>query len=86
MYKRQVYGDAGYTGMPKRPEIESDPHLSAIDYRTNTKNRFHRKAKALALIGTPASRLRNRGYAARLSMSSWSSNGFSVTIKFDTEV
>jgi transposase, IS5 family len=41
-----VYGDAGYTGMSKRPEIQADPHLSSIDYRTNARNRFHRKSKA----------------------------------------
>jgi len=41
-----VYGDAGYTGLAKRPEIQADPHLSSIDYRTNTQNRFHRKTKA----------------------------------------
>ena len=41
-----VYGDAGYTGMSKRPEIQSDLHLSSIDYRTNTRNRFRHKSKA----------------------------------------
>lgn len=41
-----VYGDAGYTGMPKRQGIQCDPHLSSIDYRTNARNRFHRKSKA----------------------------------------
>lgn len=28
-----VYGDAGYTGVQKRPEIVNDPHLSGIEYR-----------------------------------------------------
>lgn len=32
-----VYGDAGYTGISKREEIVSDPHLSKIDYRINRK-------------------------------------------------
>ena len=41
-----VYGDAGYTGMLKRPEIQSDPHLSTIDYRINIQNRFHHRSKA----------------------------------------
>lgn len=36
-----LYGDAGYTGLAKRPEFKTDPHLSGIDYRTNTKNRLH---------------------------------------------
>lgn len=40
-----VYGDAGYTGLSKRPEIQDDPHLSSIEYRTNARNRFHRKSK-----------------------------------------
>ena len=30
-----VYGDAGYLGIQKRPEITSDAHLSSIDYRMN---------------------------------------------------
>ena len=32
-----VYGDAGYCGMEKREEVKNDPHLSSIDWRTNTK-------------------------------------------------
>lgn len=28
-----VYGDSGYTGIEKRPEVKSDEHLSGIDYR-----------------------------------------------------
>ena len=54
-----------YTGMPKRPEIQSDSHLSAIDFRTNTKNRFHRKSKAPgfdwdAYIESQKSRVRSK--------------------------
>ena len=30
-----VYGDAGYLGIQKRPEITSDAHLFSIDYRMN---------------------------------------------------
>ena len=30
-----VYGDAGYQGIQKRPEVACDEHLSAIDYRMN---------------------------------------------------
>ena len=30
-----VYGDAGYLGIQKRPEIACDEHLSSIDYRMN---------------------------------------------------
>jgi IS5 family transposase len=41
-----VYGDAGYTGMPNRPEIQADPHLSTIEFRTNTRNRHHAKSLA----------------------------------------
>ena len=43
---RIVYGDAGYTGLAKRPEFISDAHLSSIDYRVNTRNRLHGPAKA----------------------------------------
>lgn len=41
-----LYGDAGYTGLAKRSEIQTDPHLSGIDYRTNTRNRHHWKSHA----------------------------------------
>ena len=30
-----VYGDAGYLGIQKRPEVACDEHLSSIDYRIN---------------------------------------------------
>ena len=30
-----VYGDSGYLGIEKRPEVISDEHLSSIDYRIN---------------------------------------------------
>lgn len=30
-----VYGDSGYLGIQKRPEVREDVHLSAIDYRIN---------------------------------------------------
>lgn len=30
-----VYGDSGYLGLNKRPEITRDEHLSSIDYRIN---------------------------------------------------
>jgi IS5 family transposase len=30
-----VYGDSGYLGIQKRPEVLADSHLSAIDYRIN---------------------------------------------------
>ena len=32
-----IYGDSGYSGMEKRPEIESDEHLSQIEYRINVR-------------------------------------------------
>ncbi len=41
-----VYGDAGYLGIAKRPEIQNDVHLSAIDYRTTTRNHNHWPVKA----------------------------------------
>ena len=30
-----VYGDSGYLGIQKRPEVTSEEHLSRIDYRIN---------------------------------------------------
>ena len=30
-----VYGDSGYLGIQKRPEVTSNEHLSSIDYRIN---------------------------------------------------
>ena len=30
-----VYGDAGYSGVAKRPEIQEDEHLSKVEYRIN---------------------------------------------------
>ena len=30
-----VYGDSGYLGIQKRPEIASNEHLASIDYRIN---------------------------------------------------
>lgn len=36
-----LYGDAGYTGLSKRPEFQADAHQSSIDYRINTCNRYH---------------------------------------------
>ena len=30
-----VYGDSGYLGIQKRPEVRNDAHLSSIDYRIN---------------------------------------------------
>ncbi len=43
---RVVYGDAGYTGMANRPEIQHDDHLPQVEFRTNTKNRFRRTSCA----------------------------------------
>ena len=37
-----VYGDAGYSGMEKREDIKSDPHLSKIDWRTNTQKPYRK--------------------------------------------
>ena len=32
-----IYGDSGYSGMEKRPEVESDEHLSQVEYRINVR-------------------------------------------------
>ncbi len=41
-----VYGDAGYVGLANRPEFKADEHLSAIEYRINTRNRYHWNSQA----------------------------------------
>jgi len=41
-----VYGDAGYAGLCKRPEVKASAHLSLIDYRTNTKSTHRWKSLA----------------------------------------
>ena len=30
-----MYGDSGYSGMRKRKEVQKNPHLSKVEYRTN---------------------------------------------------
>ncbi len=37
-----VYADAAYQGIEKREEIKGNPHLSAIDYRTNNKKPYRK--------------------------------------------
>ena len=32
-----MYGDSGYSGMAKRPEVKADDHLSKMEYRTNVR-------------------------------------------------
>lgn len=32
-----MYGDSGYSGMAKRPEVKSDEHLSKMELRTNVR-------------------------------------------------
>lgn len=32
-----MYGDSGYSGMAKRPEVKSDEHLSKMEFRTNVR-------------------------------------------------
>ena len=41
-----VYGDAGYTGLHKRPEVTTNAHLRSIGYRINTKNPHRWKSLA----------------------------------------
>jgi IS5 family transposase len=43
-----MYGDAGYLGIQKREEIESDPKKSQIDYRINRRPGAMRKAATLS--------------------------------------
>ena len=46
-----VYGDFGYLRIQKRPEITSDAHLSAIDYRINRRPRKLPHVPDNAIIG-----------------------------------
>lgn len=39
-----VYGDAGYTGIEKREEVQEDEHLSKVDYRITRKPTGRSKA------------------------------------------
>ena len=32
-----MYGDSGYSGMAKRPEVQADKHLSGMEFRTNVR-------------------------------------------------
>lgn len=32
-----MYGDSGYSGMAKRPEVKSDEHFSKMEFRTNVR-------------------------------------------------
>lgn len=41
-----LYGDAGYTGLLKRSEFKNNPHLLAMKYRINSRNRLHWKSNA----------------------------------------
>ena len=68
-----VYGDAGYQGAHKRPEIAGDEQLSRIEWRIAA-----RKAalKTMAALTAPWSHARPR-CAPRSSIRSWSSNATS---------
>ena len=35
LLREEVYGDAGYLGVQKRPKIANDEHYSKIDFRIN---------------------------------------------------
>lgn len=46
-----VYGDAGYSNMQLREDVKNNPHLSSIDWRTNTQKPY-RKNKWVEGPGT----------------------------------
>ena len=50
-----VYGDSGYLGIQKRPEVTSDEHLSSIDYRINRRPRRLPHVSDNAKLSTPIS-------------------------------
>ena len=41
-----VSGDGSHTGMEKREEVKSDPHLSKVIFRVTKPNRYHPKPRA----------------------------------------
>jgi IS5 family transposase len=43
---RVSYGDAGYTGLLKRPEFQEDEHLSSMEHRVNSRNWLYWKSNA----------------------------------------
>jgi IS5 family transposase len=58
-----VYGDSGYTGIGKRPEISGDPKKSAIEFRINAKRGAVRKMTGFA--GAFARHIEERKSAVR---------------------
>ena len=39
-----MYGDSAYCAVEKHADVQADPHLSAIDYRTNCRKPYRKKA------------------------------------------
>lgn len=71
-----VYGDAGYTGLVKRPEFQADSHLFGIDYRTNSKNRYHRQSITSGIDWERFMNTKSLVSVAKSNMYFWSSNEF----------
>lgn len=47
-----VYGDSGYPGVQKRPEVRDDAHLSAVDFRINRCPRNPPEFPTISSIGS----------------------------------
>ena len=79
-----VYGDSGYLGIEKRPEVANDEQLSSIDYRINRSPGRFPKVSDNAIDWTRY--IEKRKSAAKWSISSASSNASLGIGRFDTGV
>lgn len=81
---RVVYGDAGYTGLPKRAEIQKDAHLSTIGYRTYTRNRLHWKTQAPGFDWDRCIEYQKSRVRVRWNTFSSSPSGYFITERYAT--
>lgn len=62
-----VYGDSGYLGVQKRPDIVNNEHFSKIDFRINRRQAVSKRSATNPSIGIGISSTANPRYAARWS-------------------
>lgn len=81
-----VYGDSGYLGIQKRPEVAEDAHLSEIDYRINLRPGKFPKVSDNAIDWTRHIESAKAPSAAKWNIFSASSNASLDTGRYDTGV
>ncbi len=81
-----VYGDSGYIGVQKRPEIANNEHFAKIDFRINRRPGKLPLFLTMRLTGNGISKIGNPRYGARWSTRSESSNVSLDTRKRCTKV